>query len=47
MKILGIGDRLQTLRNEKGLSLKQASGRLKITASTLSGYELEYRHPSC
>lgn len=46
MEILGIGDRLRTLRNQKGLSLKQASSRLGITASTLSGYELEDRHPS-
>ena len=46
MEYLGLGDRLKNLRTSKGLTQKQVAERIGIAMSTLSGYELEDKHPS-
>lgn len=46
MEILGIGDRLRTLRTHRKMTIKQVSERLGISASVLSEYELDVKNPS-
>lgn len=46
MEYLKMGERLRALRRAKQLTQKQVSERLGIAVSTLSGYELEEKHPS-
>ncbi len=46
MEILGIGEKLRSLRTCKKLSLKQVSERLGISVSSLSAYELNEKNPS-
>lgn len=46
MENINMGKRLKDLRNSKNLTQKQVSERLGIAVSTLSGYELEEKHPS-
>lgn len=46
MEYLQIGERLKKLRKAKHLTQKQVAERLGIAVSTLSGYELEEKHPS-
>lgn len=46
MEIINMGERLKNLRISKKLTQKQVSERLGIAISTLSGYELEEKHPS-
>ena len=46
MEILGIGDRLRTLRTHRKMNIKQVSERLGISASVLSEYELDVKNPS-
>lgn len=41
-----MGERLRKLRETKKLTQKQAADRIGIAVSTLSGYELEEKHPS-
>lgn len=41
-----MGERLKNLRISKNLTQKQVAERLGIAISTLSGYELEEKHPS-
>ena len=41
-----MGERLRHLRETKKLTQKQAADRVGIAISTLSGYELEEKHPS-
>lgn len=45
MEYLGLGERLKTLRKSKALTQKQIAERIGIAVSTLSGYELEEKHP--
>lgn len=44
--IYGLGERLQTLRKKKGLSQKEVSDILGISASIISNYESSERTPS-
>lgn len=46
MEYLGLGERLKNLRKAKALTQKQIAERVGIAVSTLSGYELEEKHPS-
>lgn len=46
MENINMGERLKNLRIAKNLTQKQVSERLGIAISTLSGYELEEKHPS-
>ena len=46
MEILGIGDRLRTLRTHRKMTIKQVSERLGISASVLSEYQLDVKNPS-
>lgn len=46
MEYIGLGERLKSLRKSKALTQKQVAERLGITVSSLSGYELEDKHPS-
>lgn len=44
--IRGLSERLQTLRKNKGLSQKEVSDALGISASVISNYESSERTPS-
>lgn len=46
MENINMGERLKNLRISKNLTQKQVAERLGIAISTLSGYELEEKHPS-
>lgn len=40
------GEKLKELRNDKGLTQKQAAEELSVTISTLSHWECNYQEPS-
>jgi transcriptional regulator with XRE-family HTH domain len=46
MENINMGEKLKKLRISKKLTQKQVADRLGIAVSTLSGYELEEKHPS-
>ena len=46
MENINMGERLRKLRKSKKLTQKQAADRIGIAISTLSGYEMEEKHPS-
>lgn len=44
--IIGLGERLRRLREEKGLSIKQVADRVGRANSSIINYELDAREPS-